>query len=441
MHDMNLTRAIVTTEKPVILFLQGPPTGFWHRLADAFAARGCDVLRVNLCMADALFWRRKGAFNYRGTLADWPAWLRAFIREHGVTDILYYADQLPYHRKARELAEAANVRPWAMEFGYLRPDWLTLEAGGMGIESSWPRDPATLRELAKDAPSPDMTTQYPMGFAEEALGEVGFNLAMVFGRPFFPHYVHDKYQHPVADYLFWYLEGARTLFRRGRMRRIMERATAKDGAAYHLVAMQLQSDYQVRASTTYDHLEQMLDEITASFAANAPADDRLIIKLHPLDNGSENWPRRIAALVKRYGLSGRVDVLKGGDLAALLNHAKGVVLANSTVGLHALQAGIPVKTLGAAVYDVPGLTHQGPLDTFWANAEPVNPVLCDELVRALAKHIQIKGSFYNAAGQAAAIGEVVDRLISTHAGATPITPQPTEPGAAPVLASVMPGVA
>ena len=73
---MNLTRAIVTQEKPVILFLQGPPTGFWPRLSDAFAARGCDVLRVNLCAADALFWRRDGAINYRGTLAEWPTWLR-----------------------------------------------------------------------------------------------------------------------------------------------------------------------------------------------------------------------------------------------------------------------------------------------------------------------------------------------------------------------------
>lgn len=417
---MNLTRAILTQDKPVILFLQGPPTGFWPRLADAFAERGCEVIRVNFCAADALFWRRKGALNYRGSLADWPAWLRDLIKERGVTDILYYADQLPYHREARRLAEAANVRPWVMEFGYLRPDWLTLEPGGMGAASSWPRDPDAVRALAAGATAPDMTTRYEMGFVEEALAEVGFNLSMVFGRPFFPRYVSDKYQNPVVDYLYWYLEGARTLFRRRAMRDVMKRACAPGSAPFHVVAMQLQADYQVRASTDYDHLGDMLDEIGASFAANAPADHRLIVKIHPLDNGAENWPRRIRQLKERHGLEGRVDMLKGGDLASLLERASGVVLANSTVGLHALRAGVPVKALGVAVFDTPGLTHQGSLDTFWTDADPVDPELCDALVRALAKHIQIKGSFYNAAGQAAAIGEVVDRLIHAHAGVMPV---------------------
>ncbi|MGB1212174.1 MAG: capsule biosynthesis protein [Pikeienuella sp.] len=417
---MNLTRAIVTQEKPVILFLQGPPTGFWHRLADAFAARGCEVIRVNLCAADALFWRRKGAINYRGTLEDWPKWLRALIKTRGVTDILYYADQLPYHREARKMAEAANVRPWVMEFGYLRPDWLTLERGGMGAASSWPRDPAKIRELAADAPPADLVTRYTMGFAEEATGEVLFNLSMVFGRLLYPHYVSDKYQHPLVDYLLWDLEGLRTLFKRRKMRRIMQRASTPGGPPFHLVAMQLQSDYQVRASTSYEHLGDMLDEICASFAANAPADHRLIIKIHPLDNGGENWPRRIKRLEDKYGLKGRIDILKGGDLATLLKFARSVVLANSTVGLHALQASVPIKTLGSAIFDVPGLTHQGSLDTIWTAPEPVDPELCDALVRALAKHIQIKGSFYHAAGQAAAIGEVVDRLIHAHAGVAPI---------------------
>lgn len=418
---MNLSRAILTQDKPVILFLQGPPTSFWPRLADAFEERGCEVLRVNLCMADALFWRRKGAINYRGSLEGWTTWLRDLIKTRGVTDIIYYADQLPYHKAARRLAEAANVRPWAIEFGYLRPDWLTLEPGGMGAASNWPRDPDAIRALAAGAPAADMVTRYNTGFVEEAVADVLFNLSMVFGRPFYPGYVSDKYQHPVADYLYWYLEGARTPFRRRTMRKVMKRACAPDAAPFHLVAMQLQSDYQVRASTPYDHLGDMLDEIGASFAAHAPADHRLIIKIHPLDNGSENWPRRVRKMMKRYGLEGRIDVIKGGDLGTLLEKASGVVLANSTVGVHALRAGIPVKTLGDAVFDVSGLTHQGPLDTFWTTPDPVDPELCDALVRALAKHIQIKGSFYDTAGQAAAIGEVVDRLIHAHAGVAPVT--------------------
>jgi capsular polysaccharide export protein len=87
-----------------------------------------------------------------------------------------------------------------------------------------------------------------------------------------------------------------------------------------------------------------------------------------------------------------------------------VVLANSTVGLHAARAGVPTIALGEAVYDIPGITHQGGIDSFWTTPEPVDARLERLMVRAMAAEIQVRGSFYDKAGQKAAIAEIVDRL-------------------------------
>ena len=146
------------------------------------------------------------------------------------------------------------------------------------------------------------------------------------------------------------------------------------------------------------------------FAANAPRSRKLIIKQHPLDNGYQNWPRRIGALKEKYNLGRQVRMIRGGDLGVLIRNSKGVVLANSTVGLNAARAGVPTVALGEAVYDIAGITHQGGLDSFWTKPEPVDAKLERQLVRAMAAEIQVRGSFYDKAGQKLAIGEIVDRL-------------------------------
>ncbi len=406
---VNTSPPAAGAEPKRLLFLQGPPSRFWPELAGAFEAAGHRSFHINLCGGDWLYWRRRGATAYRGRFAGWRAYLDRYVERHGITHILYYADRLPYHRVAAEVAAARGLRAVAIEFGYLRPDWLTLERGGMGKSSHFPNDPATIRRIAAGAPDPDLSIRYPHDFATEAFNEVRFNLSMVFGRAFFPFYHSDKYYHPVIDYLTWLPRLARqSRNRAGAAAIVQDCATAP--WPYFMVALQLQSDYQIRANSPYGHLSEMLDEVVGSFARHATADARLVVKIHPLDNGMENWPRHLARIAEAHGVPDRVLVLDGGDLAAVLGRARGCVLVNSTVGLHALRAGCPTKVLGIAVFDVPGLTHQGPLDAFWQAPEPVDPVLADAFVRAVATAIQIKGSFYNPEGRAAACRAIVRRI-------------------------------
>lgn len=398
----------------VYLFLQGHPSRLWRDQFDELSRRGARCLKVNLNLADSVFWRGGPSVAYRGSLSGWPAWLEDLCRREGVTDILYFGDQHPYHRAARAVADPLGIACWVVEFGYLRPDWITLERDGMGPLSHFPRDPARLRSMAAGRDGPDLVPRYPHGFGQEAIDEVAFNLLMVFGRPVFPRYVSDKAFWPALEYLGW-LPLLAVAGRDKRRAEACERALCGTGVPFNLVALQMRGDYQIRAASPFADLEDFVDEVLRSFRQHAPPDRQILFKLHPLESGWHAWTWRIGRLARRHGVADRVQVIRGGDLQRLLKASRGVVLVNSTVGLHALRLGVPTCALGQAIYGVTGLAHQGGLDTFWTTPDPVDPALFDAFQRALST-LQVKGSFFNPEGRRRAVKEIADRLADAEPG-------------------------
>ncbi len=399
-------------DKKIFLFLQGHPTFFCVRLGDALKAEGHDVRKIRLSGQDLLFWPRWGADSYRGGFARWRVWLADYVKRCNVTDIIYYADRHPYHVEALSVARSLGIRAWAVEFGYLRPDWLTLEPEAMGAYSRFPKDPRVIRKLgAAGGPLPvdEHESSFGHPFVEEAIFDIARNVAHTIFMPFYPFYKSDAPFSMVEDYFYWIRNLLTTDNAEARASKVQAQCE-KDGADYNLLAMQLAHDYQIRASTHYDHLIDMVEEVFASFAVHAPKSRMLIVKQHPLDNGYQNWPRRIGMLKEKYDLIHRVRMIRGGNLSSLIRNSQGVILANSTVGLHAARAGVPTIALGQAVYDIAGITHQSGLDTFWTAPEAVDARLERMLVRAMAAEIQVRGSFYDKAGQKTAIEEIVDRL-------------------------------
>ena len=92
------------------LFLQGLPGPFFRRLGAALRDAGAAVSRINFNGGDVLDWPGQGAINYRGTPADWPDWLAAFVADRGVTDIIVFGDLRPVYRAARALADRRGLR-------------------------------------------------------------------------------------------------------------------------------------------------------------------------------------------------------------------------------------------------------------------------------------------------------------------------------------------
>ncbi|MEL6267590.1 MAG: capsular biosynthesis protein, partial [Pseudomonadota bacterium] len=316
--------------------LQGPAAALWRETRDALVADGHRVLHVSLALGDRLFWRRPGRIDYHGRLEDWPAWLAALVAREGVSDILYFRDCLPYHRAAAALAETRGLRAWAIENGYLRPDWLTMEPFGMGRHSRFTRRAETIRALAAKAPAVDMAPRFRVPFPTEARCEMAFNLAHALGKPVYRGWTDDRPVPAWREYLGW----VPYLARRRRARREAEAVEARCRCAvapYTLVALQMETDYQVRVSSAFGGQAEMLELVMLSFARRAAAGHRLVIKIHPFDNGLIDWRGVAAGLATRFGVEGRVDVIRGGRLDVLLARAHGLVTINSTTAVHALR--------------------------------------------------------------------------------------------------------
>jgi capsular polysaccharide export protein len=89
-----------------------------------------------------------------------------------------------------------------------------------------------------------------------------------------------------------------------------------------------------------------------------------------------------------------VDYVDTGDAGALVPRARGIVTVNSTVGMSALMQNRPAIVLGTAVYNLPGLTYQGPLDDFWRETPTPDAELFGLFRNTVIHTTQIHGGFY-----------------------------------------------
>jgi capsular polysaccharide export protein len=107
-----------------------------------------------------------------------------------------------------------------------------------------------------------------------------------------------------------------------------------------------------------------------------------------------------------------VHYLETGNLDALLYNARGVVTVNSTVGALSLQRRCPTITLSNPIYNLPGLTFQGPLNAFWQNAVVPDFELFRRFRNTVIRATQINGGFYSREGISMAVDNSVRVLES-----------------------------
>ena len=391
------------------LFLQGPITPFFKQVADGLEQKGHKVLRINFCVGDWLFWRRGGAFNYRGRLKDWDNFIHDFlVREH-VTDLVLIGEQRDYHKTAISLAKKLGIQIVTTDYGYLRPDWITLELNGMSSESLFPREPEQIMALAAQLPQPDLTQRFYDSFFNQAVWDMTYHLTNVFLHVLYPFYQSHQTYHPILSYIGtgWHLMKIKLASQKTQA--LVERLRTEN-CPYFVFPLQMQNDYQIRVYSKYPNLQAAIQEVMHSFALYAPAGTQLVIKEHPLDPNLINWRRFSEKLACQYGIRDRIIYLDGGSLESLLEKASGVVTINSTVGIWSLLVGRPLIALGNAIYNIIGLTDSRPLDEFWQNPQLPDLRLRDAFIRAVVGTIQLRGVYYNQPGLATAVAEAVERL-------------------------------
>ena len=376
-----------------LLFLQGPLGPFFRELARYLSREGFCTHRINFNAGDRFYSGADIVSDYVGTPDGWSQYLEHYLQQHGIQAVFLMGDCRLYHRLAKQVCERLGVRFLVFEEGYLRPNTITLEEGGVNALTGLDLSLEHLKTILPHKCQSEMdigSTMKPRTRYASA-----YYWAAHLGRKSFPDYHHHRTFHPVVEGAKW-IKGAlrknRTRFRDG----VLERELQTDlSGQFYMAALQVHDDSQMRYHSSYQSVEEFISETVRSFARYAPEDTVLVLKHHPMDRGYTHYGMHIKSLELELGLEGRLIYCHDLRLPSVYNHCRGVVTVNSTVGPSALLHNIPVKVMGKAMYDLPGLTSQCSLDEFWNAPQPVNELLFRQLQTYLFDQTQINGSFFS----------------------------------------------
>lgn len=383
-----------------VLLLMGPLGLFFARLSRHLEAQGVPVYKLSLPLHEFGF-RVDQRLPYAGAPEAFPAALAAWIDRYGIRHVFMYGDYITLHRLAlEELRNHAQVTVGVFELGYTRPHFITLEPTGVNARSALLRDPGFYQGLPE---SP--VGRAGLGLRTSACAQPNRRFQWLRLAKVFSFIVHAFQRYPLLPYphklqpRFWDLWAQYLGILRGLLYPLSEapvRRRLRSGGDYVLVALQVASDSQIQESSPYDGMEPLIEELTASFAAQAPTGLRLVFKHHPRDRGYNHYGRCIAQLRRRFGLNrARLLYLHDAPLAPLLasRHCRGLITVSSTVGLQALAAGVPVKLMGDTFFAIEGLVDQGSLANFWQKPRSPEPDLWRRFQRVMLKQTQFRGSF------------------------------------------------
>lgn len=394
------------------LFLQGPHGPFFRQLGKWLRRTGRNrVLRINFNGGDWIDWCGRGVMNYTGTQQDWPAYIDEVIRSNAVTDLVIYGDCRVIHSQAMKVAEENNVRIHVFEEGYIRPDWVTLEEGGVNGKSSfYPLAQQLMQECDIDERRENRETQ--------AVGPsmrwmifycIRHYLFKALFSKRFRNYIRHRPYRDFQELFLWCGNLLHLPLLRYRSTR-RTRELFKEKKPYYLVCLQLDSDAQLHVHSPFLSMAEFVNATLRSFAQYAPADAVLVFKKHPYDPGAIPYETLVRLEAYSIGIRERVVFLHCGSLPDLIKGSQGVVLMNSTVGTSALHHARPTIALGNAIFSLPGLSWQEGLDTFWTQAEPPDPELYRKFRCLLFKHTLIHGGFYSYKGRKYALTNAFKKL-------------------------------
>ncbi len=380
-----------------LLMLQGPVGPFFWLLARQLRRQGVNVWKVNLNAGDALYFPGLGAHAYRGRREGWPDYLRGLLQELEIDAVALFGDSRAYHSAAITVARAAGIPTFVFEEGYIRPDYITVELNGVNGNSGLivPRGKsrqAKVGSLLGPVRDPAEAVRVGNTFPALVLHCMVYWSVMDLGRPFYPQYRHHK-PRSLAEIKPWLRSSYRKLRSAGRDRTAVARLL-RDRTPYFVVPLQVHRDSQIMRDCGFLSVGHFAVTVMESFAGKAPRDHVLVFKQHPMDRGFTDYTALLAHRAQQLGCAGRVIYIRDANLPELLQNAQGTITANSTVGLSSLYHGTPVKALGRAIYDQPGLTAQCSLARFWTEPPPVDRARVQAFQSELVATCQANGSFY-----------------------------------------------
>ncbi|MGB0532414.1 MAG: capsule biosynthesis protein CapA [Paracoccaceae bacterium] len=334
------------------------------------------------------------------------------FREKQITDLVIYNDTRPFHKTAIQAAHAKGINVHIFEEGYLRPYWITYERDGSNGNSK-------LMSLAQSAVVPDHLTRdtdpvpapcHWGDMREHIFYGAVYHWCILCANRQFPNFTSHR---EISIRKEFRLHLKQLVFTPARIAaRFWANLTLKFGTfPYHLILMQLQHDSAFQNHSPFKTNASFLELTLRSFANNAPPHHHLVIKAHPLEDGRSEIAYHLRRLGTKFGINRRIHYLPGGKLAHVLDPALSVVTVNSTAGQQALWRGIPVKTLGQAIYNHDKFISKQSLDAFFAHPKAPNLQAYKAFRNFLLQTSQIPGGFYSKAGRQQAIAQLAKKMF------------------------------
>ena len=373
-----------------ILLLQGPMGPFFWWLARKLRRRGATIYKINFNLGDLLFYPLRNTL-YRKPFKDFSLYLEKFLQERNIQQIALFGDCRPYHQIAVEVAKRLGVRVLVFEEGYLRPYWITLEEEGVNGNSGLLKCPKFYQNQSFAPQSEEVHFRHHFG--RMAVFSTLYALAKAIGSKSFPEYRHHRSLNPLSEAFFWLRSAWRKRLHKVASKQLKRHCKGSFSKKYYLLPLQVHNDAQIQYHSSFRDIEALIKSVVKSFANDAPKDLSLVIKHHPMDRGYSDYTEFVKSISQSLEVSDRVIYAWDSHLPTLLSHSIGVVTANSTAGLQALYHGVPVKVLGHAIYDIPGLTSSGSLEQFWEKPLSPDPELYIKFRNYLLATNQVNGSF------------------------------------------------
>lgn len=375
---------------------------------------GHGVRRIHFNGGDWVDWPHAGADHYRGSIDEWHAYLGDYIALHGITDVVLYGYWRPVHKVAIDMARQRGIRIHGFEEGLLRPHWITLSPL-LPCEQAEQARKSILSMPAQEACNEEkvpLVTGDNHGWM--LLWCYRYYTAYFLLSPFYWRHRSHRGRRPFIDMWKWVWHFFVYPWRKSiSHQRIVN--LLKSRIPFFLLCLQLDGDSQIRQYSSFKGMEDVMETVIRSFANHAPDGARLVIKRHPLDNHGPQHEASCRALARRYGIEADVVFIPYGKLSALLRRSAGVVTVNSSAGLSALYHGCPLKTLGHAIYNIPGLVSDVSLDDFWRKGVKPDEACYRRMQTILKQTTQHPGGFYAADAQEIAFSSFMESMAQEDA--------------------------
>ena len=378
-------------QNPNILLLQGPLGPFLADLAIELRAHGFGVFKINLNKGDWHYALADHVENFHGRPEAWREFLADFIAQNKIDAVVVYGDSRFYHREAREVCGQKGIRYFALEEGYVRPGFVTFEEGGNNANSTF-----SARFLKGDLPVRQSPVAVPVGnvFLYQFWFAIMYYVVKDWRFSGFRNRSHHRHGNFGTEMTAWVIAAFKKYISRFRERGLVDHLLNHHSGNLFVVPLQVAVDSQIVHHSRFGGMPDFLNEVLTSFAHHAEDDAHLVIKHHPMDRGFHHYGLLIRRLAHKLGIGNRVTYGYDLDLDRLLGAAAGCVTVNSTVGMTALEAGVPTVMLGKAMAVDAGLAYPDGLDSFWYAPGQVDKGQVQAFRHALICETQIPGSFY-----------------------------------------------